>query len=132
MHKIRLLAKENTISKRMRELSEELNTVNTDNVIVFPVLTGGKTPPTGFWLMDLEIGTVFLARKIADKQNFVLTEFALYEKYQKCAVIVVAQESGAVPMPVDMRRFSNQFELVETIKVIPVEKIGRPVDEKKE
>lgn len=116
------------ISKGMQFLTEL--DINEDNVLQFPtVVTGGKGPPSDWWLMDVAIGTVFLARPKNDKHNFVCGEFALYERYEKCACLLSISKDGTQPLHVDMRRFSIQFELVEVIKVIPQNQLGRPVNE---
>ena len=135
MSKLQTLSLADPISKGMQYLSElDLNEQQEDNVIQFPtakpvLVTGGKGPPSDWWLMDVAVGTVFLARPKNDKHNFVCGEFALYERYEKCACLLAISKEGTNPMHVDMRRFSIQWEMVEVIKVIPQTQLGRPVNE---
>lgn len=128
MSKLQELLETDSISRGMKFLSD-LDLKDEDNVIKFPtpqVLIGGKGPPSDWWLMDIAIGTVFLARPKNDKHNFVCGEFALYERYEKCACLLAISQEGTKPMHVDMRRFSIQWEMVEVIKVIPQNQLGKP------
>jgi hypothetical protein len=123
MSEIRLLSN----TQKVKELTEELITTD-DNVIPFPkLITGGKGPNDPYWLMDLEVGAVFLARLKNDQQNFILQEFALYEKYHTGAVLYMVTQNGVQPLSVHMRTFSNKWEWIETIKIIPQEQLGKPV-----
>lgn len=132
MSKLQELLETDSISRGMKFLTD-LDLKDEDNVIQFPtapiLITGGKGPPSDWWLMDVAIGTVFLARPKNDKHNFVCGEFALYERYEKCACLLAISQEGTKPMHVDMRRFSIQWEMVEVIKVIPQNQLGRPVNE---
>lgn len=130
MTKLSLLSIADPISEGMLALSDLDLNKSDDNVIQFPKLklAGNDTTSSGYWLMDLAIGTVFLARPKSDKHNFVCGEFALYEKYERCACLLAINVEGTKPMHVDMRRFSNQWEMVEIIKVIPQSQLGKPIN----
>lgn len=129
MSKLRVLNQADPIKQGMKFLSD-LDLNKTADIIPFPTpLPGGKgTGDSGFWLMDLDVGTVFLARSKSDKQAWHCAEFALFEKYTRCACLFSVSHEGTRPMHVDMRRFSNQWEMVEVIKIIPQEKLGKPTN----
>lgn len=108
-----------SISERMKELAEQDDLIpeETANVVPFKLITGGKEPPTdtGFWLLDLEVGTVFLARSKPTGQNMTrsidLTEYGIFNKATDGAVMLfVVQPGQTTPVWVDGKAFSNGLE----------------------
>lgn len=121
---------ENT--ERVEELTEEVK----DNVVPFKLLTGGKGS-SGFWLLDLEIGTVFLARPKTDQRGFVLGEFVVYnivEMESLTAYLLLVNEGGDRPRPcwVDPKRFSNQMDLIGVVRTRVFTEVGSASKEEKE
>lgn len=111
----------NSINKGMKELSELDLSPKSDNVIPLRLITDGGGPTnTGFWLLDLAVGDVFLARQKPNNQNmrrtFELTEYGIFSMTAKAVHLLVAQPGQTVPVWVDGRAFSNEFEYFETLR----------------
>lgn len=88
-----------------------------DNVVPFQLVTGGKQPPSDFWLLNFEVGTIFLSRNKADNRTFVFGEFAVYNKTEKAMLLLVNEgEMRPRPVWVDPKKFSNQMELIEVLR----------------
>lgn len=99
------------------------------NVVQLQLLPGGKEPPSDFWLLNFDIGTIFLSRNKAEQRSFVLGEFAVYNKTEK-AMLLLVNEGEARPRPVwvDPKKFSNTMELVEIVRTeafpqVPLEEV---------
>lgn len=106
-----------SIEERMRKLSDiDINEVEGSNVIEFKprLAVDGSEPPTGMWLRDLDIGTLFWCRP-KSSPGVGLAEYGLINKIGKCALLLENQPSQSVVVPVDGNRFSNQMELVEIV-----------------
>lgn len=104
-------------NKRMDELLE----TGFDLTNVKPMV-GGGTPPTlsNWWLEDLPIGTVFLARqKPSSTQmqlSLELTEYGIFNKIEKCTLLLVRQPGSTIPIWVDTKLFSTKVEYLETLR----------------
>jgi hypothetical protein len=80
------------------------------------LLTGGKGPPGHDWLMDLDKGSVFLARP-KDHKGFELTQYRLRFKFTKTALIRAYLPEREFSFYVDTKRFSTDMDLVELVDV---------------
>lgn len=78
------------------------------------LLEGGKNPPNGNWLSELDTGTMFL---VQDKTNhdFLLGAFKLVNKTEKAVMLV----NSSVPNPVFVNpmRFCNKYSLYEVLGI---------------
>lgn len=110
------MKKVGAIKQRKEDLTE-IDLQPKDNVVKLELITGGKGPPSDYWLLELGIGTIFLSRNKTDQRSFVFGEFAVYNKTEK-AMLLLVNEGEVRPRPVwvDPRRFSNQMELVEVVR----------------
>jgi hypothetical protein len=91
------------------------------NVVQLHLLPGTKEPPSDFWLLNQQIGTIFLSRNKAEQRSFVLGEFAVYNIVPLdgiTAYLLLVNEGEARPRPVwvDPKRFSNQMDLVGVVR----------------
>lgn len=106
-----------TINKdRMKELAE----TGFDLTNVRPMMAGSEPPSSGWWLQDLSVCSVFLARAKPSAQqmkaSIELTEYGIFNKTEKCTLLLVRQPDGTIPIWVDTKGFSNQVEYFETLR----------------
>ena len=96
----------------------------------FEVIEGGKdlsmtvtlvhnatdgTPPSGNWLIDLEVGTKFSVRSKTDRSNFMLATFEKVSQTAKSVRLFDAINDKYFG-DVEPNRFINFFELVELVQ----------------
>lgn len=109
----------NTLIKT-NERIKELTETGFDLTNVLPMLGGSTPPPSGFWLMDLDIGTVFLARVKPTgqqmKRSLELTEYGIFNKIERCTLLLIKQPGQTIPIWVDTKLFSNEVEWLETLR----------------
>jgi hypothetical protein len=79
------------------------------------LIKGGKEPPSGNWLQDLEVGTVFLVTDKVDR-TFSLGEYHLMFKTDTaCKLLCNLNAAQTYWAWVEPRRFCNRFDLVEVL-----------------
>lgn len=107
------------ISKEMRELTE-MDLTYDRKVVPLKLLTGGMDG-RGFWLLDMNIADVFLARpkpnNAQPRRTFELNEYGIFNRTEKSVLLLVVQPgASSVPVWVDGREFSNAVEHFETLR----------------
>lgn len=85
-------------------------------------MVGGTEPPiSNWWLEDKPIGCVFLARAKPSAQqmkpSLELTEYGVFNKIEKCTLLLVKQPGQTIPIWVDTRAFSNGVEWIEDLRL---------------
>lgn len=121
------------IKERMEDLTDDA-VVQADSVIPLRVVTGGKGPPSDFWLKNLDIGTVFLARHKNNTQDWSMGEFCIANIVDKAVLLLVSSQPQQPPQPlwVDPARFSNKMEMVEIIRTNAFMEASMPPEEGEE
>lgn len=112
-----------SIMKRVAEEQEELSKTDLpqhDNVVKLELLTGGKSGG-GNWLLEMEPGTIFLARHKARAndfesiKDFSLGIFCVLSKTARHVHMVVGEGPRQESVRVDPVRFVNRMDFIETI-----------------
>jgi hypothetical protein len=92
----------------------------TDNIIPFEVIPGGKEPPSDFWLKNLKVGTIFLAKhkpNTGQPRTFVIGEFIIFNiSPEKGMYLLSEPKQPPTPFWVEPIMFSNQMELIEVMR----------------
>jgi hypothetical protein len=88
-----------------------------ENVVKFQprIITGGKQPPSDYWLLNLPVGSVFLTKGKAQAAGFALGEFHVVYKSDKAVHLMSNVEGPETHLWVDPMSFSNQFRLFEIL-----------------
>lgn len=103
------------------KIMKEESDLTESNVVSLFVVPGGKGPPSDFWVLNQEIGSVFLARpKLATngRRQKELFEFGVFKKIENTnAIQLVAKAPGQQPMLIwyDGVSFSNEMEKIATV-----------------
>lgn len=97
---------------------EEQEEKEINNVVDLKLVGGSNTPPGEDWLVNLEVGTVFLARDKKNLSNYNLGLFRLMEKTQKAVVL----KTPALPtnLYILSNLFCRDYSLHEVIGVLEV------------
>lgn len=106
-------------TKQTNRIKELLDS-KFDLTNVVPMIGGDTPPPSGFWLQDLPLATVFLARPKPNGQNMKrgleLTEYGIFNKLVKSTLLLVKQPGQTIPVWVDTKLFSNEVEFFEVLR----------------
>lgn len=104
----------------LRDINEEQEEGENNNVTEFKLLQGGKEPPStdANWLSELEVGTVFLVQDKNKPTDFTLGQFRLMEKTEKSCFIATMIEDKIQTFPVNPVRFCNRYSRWEVLAVI--------------
>jgi hypothetical protein len=111
------LMKNKPAFERKEDLTET-DLQQRDNVVKLELVTGGKGPPSDFWMLNLEVGTIFLAKPKQGQRSYVLAEFHIYNITEKQYYLLLMNDGSSRPvsMWVDPKLFSNQMDLVEVLR----------------
>jgi hypothetical protein len=109
-------------------LNEETTTEQPSNVVRLAFDGSGSNGP---WLNNLDIGTVFLARRKLDMtsvKDFTFGVFCLISRTEKGVRLVVGEGMRQEPIWVDPVRFCNQMDFVEKIGQQMFTEVGHDED----
>lgn len=102
------------LERKDQELSD--TDLQQQNNVVRLAYSGGGSADN--WLLNLDIGTVFLSRKkaaLGNTQDFTYGVFCLLSKSEKGVRLVVGEGVQQQPVWVDPVRFCNQMDFIEKI-----------------
>ncbi len=94
-----------------------------NNMAELKTIIGGSTPTGINWLMELEIGTIFLV-KDKTSSDWNLKRLCLLDKTPRSVMLGVEREAG--PMFVEPNRFCQKWMWHETLGTIRDEDIPAP------
>lgn len=109
-------------------LQKDLETAENTNVIPFQLKTGGKDV-SGCWLLDLDLGTIFLTRvknRTLNQNVFVLGQYEIVRKTEKSVLLYNGIDKGLAWC--EPRGFCNTFDLHEIIGYVQKEEETETVD----
>lgn len=110
------------MSTLARKHNQEEKELSEDNKVVsLFVVPGGKGPPSDFWVLNCNVGCVFLGRpKLSTNGNrqMELFEYGVLQKIENTnAIRLIVKAPGQEPIPIwyDGISFSNKMEKVATV-----------------
>lgn len=114
------MQKDRTLPQETEQEQEEV----FNNVVELKLITGGKDSgpkdPTGNFMADMEIGTIFLVKDKTNAKDFSLGQFQLVDKTDKSCLIAQTL-NGKMLAFVDPVWFCSKYQLWEVLAIIKEE-----------